>query len=917
MRQRRSSVPVAITNVTGISESAYPIKRDAGEAAERGESEMTFSPSGADGLKEAAIQRLQAPKKVGSTRNMITKTLGSNIRAEVTVSVFLKCLAWRVAGLSLTVGALGLGVWAFAHFGLEVEALTVIYMTVTMVMFLAVLMAYYDCCNPQFKQKTSTIMFVLYVITFNAFFFVFFDGPQHFAFGERLRDILVYEEFDRTDTNVIKSLYNVRELDELWQWLDGPCISRSGMFKEDEPLPVSSSSAAANGTGAGDGGDQGNGYSGWGYGDANEAENLAGMFDGGNYRLVGPVRLRQVRVAADCPSHRAQMATKMGMTCVSQIGTSEGHSADWVSKEAYGPKTAGFTYQNEEYEMWWPPQTTGATSKPKEKATATQMWSIISSVFVPAGGFTYTLPYNATVEEAQAHVLGLRTAGWIDRHTGAVLVELTVVDANANLFAFVRIMFEFVDVGGIRPQIQMYIWQPTRNVDRILCGLWFTFVLFYTNEAVGNMFVEGKRYCMSWWNVFDWVGILTGATALAMAGAMYLSSPVNSYGDVNTPANWLQGDQQFLDFSLTARCANFFHWAVGINAFLTLIKVTKYAKQYWIRIWLVNRTITKAGKDIVAFMVIFLIVIIACAEAFTMLFAKDIHQLRSIGVSVGTLIDSMFGNLPLAALYNSDLPGTVFMAFFVLFAIFVLLTTLVAIMTDAYEQAHLHIMQLEANIREGKKGNRPLFDKKLAHSEAVLTLVFNENADATEPPKVRYKNKVYSVQWITTPPPLKNKDLPLGFKKIESTVNGTVTLTDDSRFENPPKKLVKPSLKAVATNIINSQVEKLNLAARSRSGTVKSNDPFAGVLRSSDAVKEQEKRDAEDLKHYAELVRVYNDHMVKLNEEQERLTEQVENLRQLDLAGMAFDAYERAERIMIYSEEVKAKSAAQREDVDK
>jgi hypothetical protein len=84
----------------------------------------------------------------------------------------------------------------------------------------------------------------------------------------------------------------------------------------------------------------------------------------------------------------------------------------------------------------------------------------------------------------------------------------------------------------------------------------------------------------------------------------------------------------------TNRCANFFHWAVGINAFLTLIKVTKYAKQYWIRIWLVNRTITKAGKDIVAFMVIFCIIVIACAQAFTMLFAKDIYQLRSIGVSM-------------------------------------------------------------------------------------------------------------------------------------------------------------------------------------------------------------------------------------------------------------------------------------------
>jgi hypothetical protein len=150
-------------------------------------------------------------------------------------------------------------------------------------------------------------------------------------------------------------------------------------------------------------------------------------------------------------------------------------------------------------------------------------------------------------------VLGLKESGWLDRQTGAVFVEFTVVDANVNLFAFMRIMFEFVDVGGIRPQVQLFIWQPTRNVDRILLGLWVTFVLFYTNEAVGNIYTEGRKYCLSLWNVLDWIGIITGVVAVIMAGAMYLCSPVNSYGDLTTPDNWMQGDQGYLDFALTAR----------------------------------------------------------------------------------------------------------------------------------------------------------------------------------------------------------------------------------------------------------------------------------------------------------------------------------------------------------------------------
>ena len=136
-----------------------------------------------------------------------------------------------------------------------------------------------------------------------------------------------------------------------------------------------------------------------------------------------------------------------------------------------------------------------------------------------------------------------------------------------------------------------------------------------------------------------------------------------------------------------------------------------------------------------------------------------------------------------------------------------------------------------------------------------------------------------------------------------------MTLTDDSKLHNPPKKVVKPSLKAVATNIINSQVEKLGVGGgRSRSGTA--TNPFAGVLRLSEASKEADMRTEADLKHYSELVNVYGE-MVKLNEEQEGLTEQVERLRHLDLAAKAFDAYQRAERIRVFSEEVKAARMAQ------
>ena len=65
------------------------------------------------------------------------------------------------------------------------------------------------------------------------------------------------------------------------------------------------------------------------------------------------------------------------------------------------------------------------------------------------GGQVQNLHYQRNVSEAI--IAELKKNKWIDRGTRFVSVDFTVYNANLNLFAVIKLAFEFPATGGIVP----------------------------------------------------------------------------------------------------------------------------------------------------------------------------------------------------------------------------------------------------------------------------------------------------------------------------------------------------------------------------------------------------------------------------------------------------------------------------------
>lgn len=67
------------------------------------------------------------------------------------------------------------------------------------------------------------------------------------------------------------------------------------------------------------------------------------------------------------------------------------------------------------------------------------------------GGGGYVYEFRGKMNDMITNISSLRQLSWIDVQTRAVIIQLSLYNPNANLFAFVTILAEFLPTGGVYP----------------------------------------------------------------------------------------------------------------------------------------------------------------------------------------------------------------------------------------------------------------------------------------------------------------------------------------------------------------------------------------------------------------------------------------------------------------------------------
>jgi hypothetical protein len=74
----------------------------------------------------------------------------------------------------------------------------------------------------------------------------------------------------------------------------------------------------------------------------------------------------------------------------------------------------------------------------------------VSGIYGTYFGGGYFFNFNqATIAELQSNISALQAAGWIDRQTRGLSVELSVYNGNLALYGYINVLFEIVPTGNL------------------------------------------------------------------------------------------------------------------------------------------------------------------------------------------------------------------------------------------------------------------------------------------------------------------------------------------------------------------------------------------------------------------------------------------------------------------------------------
>mmetsp|Transcript_20507 Transcript_20507/g.52686 ORF Transcript_20507/g.52686 Transcript_20507/m.52686 type:complete len:701 (-) Transcript_20507:753-2855(-) len=303
----------------------------------------------------------------------------------------------------------------------------------------------------------------------------------------------------------------------------------------------------------------------------------------------------------------------------------------------------------------------------------------------PGGGFIITL---ANEEDAKVKVLSLQAEKWVDMKTRAVFFDMVFYNDNLNMFCAVRLLFEFLPTGSVRPNPQFrtfvlnrYQWSSIRDyVVAILEFILVAFILKYIVEEIVEIAKGGiKPYLKQFWNFVDWTNLIVFGVVIGMR----LRTTLEVIGFIADPSLFEAANLQTLGWYFDQE-----QTLNGVNALICWLKVFKYLK-ITRRMTQLSRTITKAIIDIAIFACVLLLFVLGYGVFGFMVFGTDNPEYMTMTVSIQTLFRAIFGDFDARAISQNDsLLGPIYLFSWIMIAVALLLNMFIAILTEAYMQVH-------------------------------------------------------------------------------------------------------------------------------------------------------------------------------------------------------------------------------------
>lgn len=311
-----------------------------------------------------------------------------------------------------------------------------------------------------------------------------------------------------------------------------------------------------------------------------------------------------------------------------------------------------------------------------------------SKAVYSGGGFTADLGYF--MQQAKNVIGDLKFFNWIDKYTRAVLVELTVFCAPANLFSSVTYLVELTGTGAATTYLRVDTFRLHQHVGPLSTLVGMCEFIVIVMVSIGfyvtckKIFKQGKVFFKNYWNVLDVAQLVLSFTAVGL----YIARIGNAKWTLNKVQ---ENPFIFISFHYAIKGDELNTYIMGSIVFIATLKFLQLLS-FNRHIAVLGHTVLQAGKDLLPLSMEALIVFLAFNIFAYVVFGNKVEGMADFITTFETSLAMTLGKAYFVDLSHADrLLGPLFFTLFVLAMQFFLLNMFMAVIMDTYSDVNSEI----------------------------------------------------------------------------------------------------------------------------------------------------------------------------------------------------------------------------------
>ncbi|XP_055361208.1 polycystic kidney disease protein 1-like 2 [Betta splendens] len=399
---------------------------------------------------------------------------------------------------------------------------------------------------------------------------------------------------------------------------------------------------------------------------------VPGFITGGNSKLVGNARLRQLRVKPNsCQSPGLMLQYVPDCNAL--------YSWEAEDMDSYAPGWNRSVGNN---------VSTGASSpwsyQTQAQLRADYVWG--SLALYRAGGFAAEL--GPDFENASRTLEYLFIRKWLDAFTRVIFVEFTVFNANVNLFCIVTLLLETPAIGAFQFSTQLHSVRLYQSgglyfVSMAAAVIYLLFILYYMFLQAKLLKQQRWPYFRGKWNLLELAIILLSWGALAVFIKLALQG--------NQDLTYYQNHKdQFASFYNTAATDAQLQYLIAFLVLLSSIKLWHLLRLNP-KMYMITAALGRAWDDISSFLVVIVVMFLAYCTASNVIYGWMLSSYQTLDKTIVTLVGMQAGifNYDQVLDYTPLLGGLLFGSCLVLMT-FVVLNLLVSVILVSFQHERIY-----------------------------------------------------------------------------------------------------------------------------------------------------------------------------------------------------------------------------------